>query len=189
MAYCPKCGTEFKPDLAFCTNCGAAAGQTPAVTPAPVPPPASAKPSPAKMIGRIASIAALVGFLLPWISCQGFQKESLTGIGLASHGDLPLLWLIPLAMLLALAITFNIIASLRQRAKAAKILIGCGAVSTVVMLYYYARLQGVGESDPMGLNGAMRQAFTIEYGAFISLLGSIGVAVAGFLDLKSPPGN
>lgn len=175
MSYCMHCGKELQPGNRFCIHCGKSSEQAAA----------PAVKSPGRNIGRVSAIVVLVGFLLPWVSCAGFQgTESISGFGLAGHGEVSGLWLIPLSMGLALAALMNLIPAFAAGAKAAKVAIGCGALCVVVLLYYYARFTGAGESDPLGMGSAMRQAFHIEIGAILSLLGSVGVALGGFLELK-----
>ncbi len=181
MPYCKNCGSELQSDNRFCIHCGAAAEQAPAaVAVPPAPSVQAAGGNQLKNLGRIAAIVALVSFLLPWVSCEG---QSATGINLASNGASGL-WLIVLGMGLALAVLFGQVRALRTAAQAARTVLACGALSVIVLLYYYARFNGAGDSDPMGLNQAMRQAFTIRFGAILALLGSAGVTLAGFLNLK-----
>jgi hypothetical protein len=194
MAYCVDCGTALKPEGNFCDNCGRpVSGQHPSTqAPAAAIPQLSStnlvsgpNESARKNAGRVAAIIVLVGFLMPWISCQGLSgRETLSGIELANRGASGL-WIIPVAMLIALGVLLNKGKSVQERATAAKAVIGTGVASLVVMLYYYAQLNGAGQRDELGLGAVVRQAFSIEIGAILALLGSIGVAISGFLHLQS----
>ena len=198
MAFCVACGTQIIADAGFCGKCGRPVKRNPPA-PAPVvdsapesspPPPVVAvstgSGSSSTNIGRIAAIVALVGFLMPWISCQGMAgRESISGIQLANQAA-PGLFMVPVSMLIALGLLLTKNTSFLDKMATAKALIGAGATSLVAMLYYYARFNGAGERDVFGLGGAMRQAFSIEFGAYLSLLGSIGVVVSGFLHRKEP---
>ena len=151
----------------------------------PMAAPASSGGGAGKNAGRVAAIIVLAGFLMPWISCQGLMgRETASGIQLASRGASGL-WIIPISMLIALGVLMNKGKSIRERATVAKAMIGADIASLVVILYYYARLNGAGQRDEFGLGAAMRQAFSIEIGAILSLLGSIGVAISGFIHLQS----
>jgi len=196
MAYCINCGYALKPDSSFCEGCGARlkveAAPTP-TTPANVIDQSKGGSGMAAVAGnerpknaaRIAAIVALLGFFLPWVSCQGLTgPQTITGVELASRGASGL-WLIPISMLIALGILLNKGKTLQERATAAKVVIGSGVASVVVLLYYWATFNGAGQRDEFGLGAAMRQAFTIEIGAILSALGAVGVAIAGFLHLKS----
>jgi hypothetical protein len=135
-----------------------------------------------KNIGGIAAVAVIIGFFLPWVSCPGV---TLSGAQLASNGA-SALWAIPVAMLVALAMLLNRGKTLQQRATQAKAAIVSGAASAAVLLYYWSTLSGVGQPDQFGFEAAMRQAFSIEIGAILASLGSIGVMVGGALHLQSP---
>lgn len=206
MAYCVECGTELEIGSHFCTNCGKKAEHEHATARAHEYSPTDRAPSPSlaslpasapipggsragKNAARVAAIVALVGFVMPWISCQGLTgRETVSGLQLASHGA-PGLWIVPISMLIALGVLMNKGKSLQERTTAAKALIGAGMASVVVMLYYYASLNGAGQKDELGLGAVMRQAFTIEMGAILSFLGSIGTAIGGFIHHQSakPP--
>jgi hypothetical protein len=188
MPYCKHCGNVLKPQARFCEHDGRPvvdpgspptaeagnAGYQPALSPGVTAPPTA---SASKNAGRIAAIIVLIGFFMPWISCGG---QRMSGIELASHGA-PGLWIIPLSMLVALGVLLNKGKSVQERATAAKIVIGGALASVIVMVYYWARLNGIGERDEYGLGGAMRQAFTIQIGAIISFFASIGLAISGFI--------
>jgi len=134
---------------------------------------------------KIAAIIALVGFFLPWVSCQGFAgPQTITGVELASRGASGL-WVIPVSMLIALGILLNKGKTLQERATSAKVVIGSGIASVVLLLYYWATFNGAGQRDEFGLGAAMRQAFSIEIGAILSAVGAATVAIAGFLNLQS----
>jgi hypothetical protein len=133
-------------------------------------------------VGRVAAIMVLIAFFLPWISCPGVKPVS--GVELANNGASGL-WIIPISMLIALGVLISNRKSVQDRARDAKVVIGAGLASLAVLLYYYAKLNGAGEKDALGLDAAVSQLFTFEIGAILSLLGSIGTAIGGFLHLRS----
>jgi hypothetical protein len=108
----------------------------------------------------------------------------MSGMELANRGGSGL-WLVPISMLIALGVLLNKGKSVQERATSARVVIGAGIASLVVMLYYYAQLNGAGQRDEFGIGGAVRQAFSIQIGAILSFLGSIGVAAGGVLHLQS----
>lgn len=196
MAYCINCGYALKPDSSFCEGCGARlnveAAPTP-TTPASLLDQSSGASSMTAVAGderprnaaRIAAIVALVGFLLPWVSCQGLTgPQTITGVELASRGASGL-WVIPVSMLIALGILLNKGKTIQERATAAKVVIGSGVAGVLVLLYYWATFNGAGQQDEFGLGAAMRQAFSIEIGAILSALGAVGAAASGFFLFQS----
>ena len=198
MAYCMNCGYALRPGSNFCENCGSQLSFTEAWKPAIAlatsirSRSAAGDAAPtcddrAKNAARIAAIIALIGFFLPWASCQGLRaRETVTGAQLASHGASGLL-IIPVGMLIALGVLLNKGKTLQERATSAKVVISSGIASLVVLLYYWAKFNGAGQRDEFGLGAAMRQAFSIEIGAILSALGAVAVAISGLLHLQSAP--
>jgi hypothetical protein len=196
MAYCINCGYALKPDSSFCEGCGSRLKV--AVAPTPTTPANLINQSKGasgmtavsgderpRNAARIAAIVALVGFLLPWVSCQGLTgPQTITGVELASRGASGL-WVIPVSMLIALAILLNKGKTLQERATAAKVVTGSGVAGVLALLYYWAAFNGAGQQDEFGLGAAMRQAFTIEIGAILSAVGAVGAALSGYFLLQS----
>jgi len=209
MPYCTNCGTEVEEGNSFCSECGqqvvepvtaAASGEPPQVTETSESSSASAAreaetpaqaagatslvsalgPDAGPKIATIAAIAVLVGFVLPWISCPGLGNA--TGFDLATKGDLHALWIIPLSMMVTLVVLLATRGTSKGQTQAAVTAIAAGAASLLLMLYYYASLRSPGQRNDFGLGAAVAQAVRIEFGAFLSFLGSIGVVLGGILD-------
>ena len=192
MAYCVNCGNVVRVDGNFCESCGSPVNPTGCVT-APTPSPASgqfAAPLPpseppqgtgGRDLARIAAIIVLLGFFLPWVSCPGLTGQaSASGVDLARNGAGGL-WIVPISMVIALIVLLSGNKTASERSTAALIAIVSGIVNVVVLLYYLAQFNGVGQRDDFGISAAVRQAFDIEIGAMLSFFGSIAVCIGGLI--------
>ena len=175
MPFCANCGAEVQAGQRFCAHCGAAAETPPAAASAPV----AASPG-GRNVGAIAAMVALAGFLMPWVSCNAVGKQTVSGLDLASRGELHALWLIPIGMIVALILLL----SKAERASAGLVSMAVGIARAAIMLYYYAKLES-NPRDQLGFGHVMRQAIQIEYGAIISLAASVVLAVSGIGLMKS----
>jgi hypothetical protein len=61
--------------------------------------------------------------------------------------------------------------------------IGAGGLSLLVMLYEYISTMSELRRDPLGIGRAIEDMINFQFGAIMSLLGSIAVSVGGFLHL------
>lgn len=160
----------------------------------------NAKSSIGQKISLSATLFVLICFFLPWaeVSCMG-ARELVNGFDLASEGGesggLLGLWLIPIAMIASIVLIYLQMykkKSSNQEKQLSVAVIGCGALSLLVMIVEYFRVQSDLRSvqDPLGIGvrQVIENAFSIQFGAIFTLLGSIVLAVGGWLHLKNAIG-
>ena len=153
---------------------------------------------PRSMLPKLTQHAALTSFFRPGLgqdrrhhrarrvllalgSCPGITPQATaSGVHFASHGAGGL-WIVPISMATALIVLLSGKKAASERSDAAIIAILSGLANVVVLLYYLAQFNGVGQRDDFGLNSAVRQAFRIEIGAMLSFFGSIGVFIGGLI--------
>jgi hypothetical protein len=196
MAYCVNCGNVARVDGNFCEGCGSPlhpTGYVPtynAVHAVVQCAPSAGQAAQAERTGgnnlvRIAAIIVLVGFFLPWVSCPGMTgPTTASGIELASHGAGGL-WVVPISMAIALIVLLNGGKTATERSTGATVAILSGLASVIVLIYYWAQFNGVGQRDDFGLNAVARQAYSIEVGAALSFFGSIVVMIGGLVQRVS----
>jgi hypothetical protein len=157
----------------------------------------NAKSSTGQKISLSATLFVLICFFLPWaeVSCMG-ARELVNGFNLASGegeaGGLSGLWLIPLAMIAAIVLIYLQMykkKSSHQEKLLSFAVIGSGALSLLVMVFEYFRVQSDLQSvqDPLGIGvrQLVENAYSIQFGAIFTLLGSLALALGGWLHLNA----
>jgi hypothetical protein len=169
MKKCSHCGGGCGSGNSFCTECG-----WPVPAAADTPPPPSDGSFVALNAGRIAGLLALLGFVLPWAGCGG----NVTGMDLANQPGQSYLWIIPIAMTVALVVLFAGVRTIVQMRIAAGAAFLAGAAATACALYFWWDYyqwwkEGYGRSLWQLTN-------VIRYGSWLSLGSVITVAASGW---------
>jgi hypothetical protein len=146
------------------------------------------------MLGLGAALLVLLCFFFPWIelnplfasaNLSGFQLATGSGPAGSSPPAVPILFLVPLSMigvLVIVAVCFLGQSSAEQlKSIAGLLLIVAGGFSTLLILYQYFSLNQQFNQDVLGM--IAQKMFSYSFGAHLSLLGSLVVAVGGLLDL------
>ena len=130
-----------------------------------------------RRINQSAAIIVLVCFFLPWeqVSCGG-ARDTLTGMDLAR--DQAALWLVPLAMMVAIVIGLSILR--KQPEMFAIVSMICGAVAGFLMNRERMRV-----TDEAGLIAAQLTGWF--WLAFILSLFEIGTAIGVLLRRQRAP--
>lgn len=177
MHICDVCKNEVTPGNPYCTACGK-----------PVTPPAVAVISESqprtnddrsfswKTIGRVASIVALIGFTMPWVSCAGNVSS---GIDVANRNEF--VWFFPISVIAALIMLFTKPASLAQMKKIYGWVAGCGLVSTLIVVIFFLEVLW----QLVQMDSEMRQFVGIHVGMDFSLLGASVLLASGVLAYRS----
>ena len=130
-----------------------------------------------RRINQSAAIIVLVCFFLPWeqVSCGG-ARDTLTGMDLAR--DQAALWLVPLAMMVAIVIGLSILR--KQPEMFAIVSMICGAVAAFLMNRERMRV-----NDEAGVIAAQLTGWF--WLAFILTLVGIGTAIGVLLRRQRAP--
>jgi len=130
-----------------------------------------------RRINQSAAIIVLVCFFLPWeqVSCGG-ARDTLTGMDLAR--DQAALWLVPLAMMVAIVIGLSILR--KQPEMFAIVSMICGAIAAFLMNRERMRV-----TDEAGLIAAQLTGWF--WLAFILSLVEIGTAIGVLLRRQRAP--
>lgn len=177
MLTCYVCKIEVPSGSNFCPDCG-----KPVASPAVSAVPESTQQTNDersfswKTVGRVASIVALLGFTMPWVSCMGSVSS---GIDVANRNEF--VWLFPISVIAALVMLFTKPASIAQMKKIYRYVAGCGIASTVIVSIFI--LQVVWQL--MQMDSEMRQFVGIHLGLDFSLLGAAALLVAGVKAYRS----
>ena len=147
-----------------------------------------------QVIGIAASLLVLLLFFFPWVefnlllataNMTGFQLATGNGPAGASFPRVPSLLLIPLSMIAVLIVAavcvFGQNPASQLKRIASVLLIAAGGISVLVILYQYFNLNAELNSNVLGF--VAQKMFSYSFGAHGSLVGSVGVAGGGLLDL------
>lgn len=146
-----------------------------------------------KIVGTAASIAVIC-FFLPWVlvSCGGQPVASINGWQLAAGGsvntgyvsqpipDSPVLFLVLLAALVALATVYLVYKDQLEARRAAVMATISGAVALFTL---FIRLSGAQSQTSMGVS------VQLEVGFWGTVLAHVGIIVGAVLDLRAATGG
>lgn len=145
-------------------------------------------------VGLGAAVVVLFLFFFPWVelnlllattSLTGFQLATGFGAANSNFPGLPSLLLVPLSMLgvLALVAFCFFTSAAKLKTVAAVLLIGAGAISSLVITYQYLNVNHELNQNILGM--ITQRMFSYSFGAHGSLVGSAIVSAGGLLDLMT----
>jgi len=174
---CDVCKIEVPSGSNFCPDCGKPVA-SPAVPahPESTPQTNDERSFSWKTVGRVASIVALLGFTMPWVSCMGNVSS---GIDVANRNEF--VWLFPISVIAALVMLFTKPASVAHMKKIYRYVAGCGIASTLIVSIFI--LQVIWQL--MQMDSEMRQFVGIHLGLDFSLLGAAALLLAGVKAYRS----
>ena len=175
---CEACKKEVPAGCAFCPACGNSVESQPIALLPDLEPRTKVgdRSFSWKTVGRVASIVALMGFTMPWVSCAGNVSN---GIEVANRNEF--VWFFPISVIAALVMLFTKPTSIQQMKKIYKYVAGCGLASTVIIVVFFLQLVWqLIQMDP-----EMREFVGIHYGMDFSMLGSFVLLLAGVKAYRS----
>lgn len=168
---CEACKNDIPSGSSFCPACGRRVMPSVVVGSSEIEPPQRNADRSYfwRTVGRVASIVALIGFTMPWISCGGVS----TGIDLANRYEY--VWFFPISMIAALVMLFTKPTSIEQMKKFYKYVAGCGVAATSIVVFFIAYLFW----QLSQFDSELIKYVGIDMGIDFSILGSVTVALAG----------
>jgi len=175
---CEFCKNEVPSGSGFCPSCGKPVPSLAVVAAIqePVPQANDERSFFWKTVGRVASMVALLGFTMPWVSCMGNVSS---GIDVANRNEF--VWFFPISAIAALVLLFTKPTSRAQMKKIYLYVTGCGIVSTLIVVIFFLEVLW----QLFQLDEETRQFVGIHLGMDFSLLGAAVLLVAGVKAYRS----
>lgn len=172
---CPTCGTNLPDGSAFCHNCGA---QVPGAGPATAPEPVTSTAVDKRVyaaIGVGAALLVIVGSILPWakVNVLLLGEQTISGVQ-GGDGAMTLF----LALVSAGLCAYYVLGRGR----------GVGRCIAITLIGALVAVTAI--ADIINVQRVAREAFLAEVkvgeGLYVTLLGGIGIGLAGVLGLFLP---